>query len=111
MARSPDAATVLLAEVTSRGIQLRSEDGRLWYKPRSAMTPELAERLRANRDELVSVLGPGDSSGVRRPEDLPAYWRRLFEERAAIMEYDGHMTRADAEELARADIKRLMGEA
>lgn len=33
-------------------------------------------------------------------------WRYMWEERAAIMEFDGNMTRAQAERLALEDVKR-----
>lgn len=45
-----------------------------------------------------------------RPEDLPAYWRELYEERAAIVQHDACMTRADAEEFALRDILSLMAQ-
>jgi hypothetical protein len=35
--------------------------------------------------------------------DLTANWREVYEERAAIMEYDGGMTRERAEEQALRD--------
>ncbi len=35
-------------------------------------------------------------------KDWPADWRHDFEERAGIMEYEGKMTRADAERKAEA---------
>jgi hypothetical protein len=37
-------------------------------------------------------------------------WREAYEERAAIMEFDGKMTRAEAEKAAMADIQRQMRE-
>jgi hypothetical protein len=36
----------------------------------------------------------------------PAEWREDFEERAAIMEYDGNLPRAEAERLAFEDVNR-----
>jgi hypothetical protein len=42
------------------------------------------------------------------PDDLPADWRALFEERAAIMEYDGGLLREQAESAAMAETVRLM---
>ncbi len=45
------------------------------------------------------------------PPPLSGYWLELYEERAAIMEYDGKMSRTDAEAAAWAEIKRRMGEA
>ena len=38
------------------------------------------------------------------PDDLPGDWRMEFEERAAIMEYEGNMPRERAEALALADV-------
>ena len=41
-------------------------------------------------------------------ENLPADWRVCFDERAAIMEHDGHLPRERAEMLAFADTIRAM---
>lgn len=35
------------------------------------------------------------------------YWRDLYEERAAILEYDAGFARAKAEALARQEVKKL----
>ena len=40
--------------------------------------------------------------------DLPPHWRMLYEERAAIIEYDGRQARAAAERAALADVLRQM---
>ena len=42
------------------------------------------------------------------PDDLPGDWRVAWEERAAIMEYDGGLPRERAEALAMTDILRQM---
>lgn len=42
------------------------------------------------------------------PDQLPERWREDYEERAAIMEYDGNMTRAVAETKAMADVVKRM---
>jgi hypothetical protein len=42
------------------------------------------------------------------PADLPADWHFLWDERAAIMEYDGKMSREQAEAAALADTLRRM---
>ena len=44
------------------------------------------------------------------PEHLPMDWRIEWEERAAIMEYDGGLSREGAEAKALADILRQMAE-
>src|SRR5438128_3800994 len=42
------------------------------------------------------------------PDDLPADWHFLWDERAAIMEYDGKMPRERAEAFALVDVLRQM---
>lgn len=42
------------------------------------------------------------------PADLPADWHLAWDERAAIMEYDGGLPRERAESLALAEIIRAM---
>jgi hypothetical protein len=44
----------------------------------------------------------------RTPADLPPEWRARYEERAAIMEFDGGQTRDRAEAAAFQDILRVM---
>jgi hypothetical protein len=66
MAATPAPIAMLLAELARRGIQLEAQGARLRYRPRSAMTPELAERVRAHKPGLLAVLqralGPDDDS-------------------------------------------------
>ncbi len=40
-------------------------------------------------------------------ENWPEYWRELYEERAAIMEYDGGLDRVTAEIRAEAVVREL----
>ena len=42
------------------------------------------------------------------PADLPADWHLAWDERAAIIEYDGKLPRERAEALALADVLRAM---
>jgi hypothetical protein len=44
------------------------------------------------------------------PHNLPPDWRERFEERAAICEFEGGLSRADAERFAIREIERLMRE-
>ena len=58
--------------------------------------------------------GPKSSTPVPRmvrPGDLPADWHFLWDERAAIMEYDGELPRERAEALALAEVVREMEQA
>jgi hypothetical protein len=52
-----------------------------------------------------------DLGGPCRPEELPPEWHFLWEERAAIMEYDGKLSQERAEALAFQDILDQMRQA
>lgn len=43
----------------------------------------------------------------RLPINWNSRWRDMWQERAGIMEFDGNMTRADAEQMALEDVKRI----
>jgi hypothetical protein len=49
-------ATRLMAEINSLGIRLEAKGDRLRFSPRSAVTPDLAERMKAHKAELLVVL-------------------------------------------------------
>src|SRR4051794_33446455 len=53
---------------------------------------------------------PASPSGII-PNDLPPEWHLAWDERAAIMEYDGGLTRDQAEARALADILEAIGRA
>ena len=48
----------LLAELDQRGITIEAHGGRLRYSPRSAVTPDLADRMKAHKGELLALLRP-----------------------------------------------------
>ena len=56
-----------------------------------------------NRDRNRGGISPSP-----RPDDLPERYRQLFIERAAIREFDGGLSRDDAERAALEDVNRLM---
>ena len=81
-------APELLHHLRGAGLVLTvTPAGGLHVAPREALTDDLRAVIRAERDSLVRAL------------DAEAQ-REAFEERAAIMEFDGGMTRADAEAAA-----------
>lgn len=59
------AAAGLLVELSRRGIELRVHGNRLRYRPRTALTPELAERVRAHKPALLALLRQD------RPPEIP----------------------------------------
>ncbi len=46
----------ILADVRRRELTLQADHGKLLFRPRSAMTPDLAERIKAYRPELLVML-------------------------------------------------------
>lgn len=65
MTAAPAPVAVLLVELARRGIELRAVGDRLRYRPRSAMTPVLADRLTAHRGDLLAVLAAADDAADR----------------------------------------------
>lgn len=145
-----DTPAALLAELAALGIELRAHGDRLRFRPQTAMTPELAARVKAHKPDLLAMLAdtetpagdattPGFGSGVgdvltatsytaeearmlagaptdsraagphRGSIELPPELAEAFEERAAIMEYEGNMPRDLAEATAAGDILDALG--
>ncbi|HJZ53528.1 MAG TPA: hypothetical protein VKE74_01135 [Gemmataceae bacterium] len=57
-----------------------------------------------NADSAPATTSPPDHT----PADLPADWHALWDERAAIMEYEGGLSRELAEHLALLEIVKRM---
>ena len=58
----------LLAELVRRGIYIEAQAGRLRYRPRDRMTPDLAEKLRRHKPELLARLGAAGEAPGRYTE-------------------------------------------
>ncbi len=50
------SAAALLLDLERLGIRLEARGDRLRYSPRSALTPDLLNRLKAHKQELLTVL-------------------------------------------------------
>lgn len=108
------AASSLLAELNHLGVELVAEGERLRYRPRQVITADMATRMKAHKAELLALLAQtaparssvtfDDAVDVSSPADLPMDWRIEFEERAAILEYDGGLSRDEADEQALHEI-------
>jgi len=68
---SCDAANELYDEVARAGLVVMNVGGRLLVRPRRRLTPELAERIRAHRDELLELLRPPELPQGLRTERWP----------------------------------------
>jgi hypothetical protein len=78
----------LLADLARLGIRLEARGDRLGYWPRSALSPDLTERLKAHKDELLAKLrGEAGGRGAKsRPQPPPldlsdanAVWQAALE--------------------------------
>lgn len=59
MSAASASAVGLLTELVRHGIELQAHGDLLRYRPRSAMTPELAARVGARKPELLAILRLG----------------------------------------------------
>ena len=61
-----NAVADLLAHLSRLGVELVPRGDRLRYRPRSAVTPDLVERLRTHKTQLLAILrhaeGPGGAT-------------------------------------------------
>ena len=83
-------AADLLLQVRLAGFTLNLADGKLLVTPASMLTDELRAALRACKPAVLALLAAEQAADVE-----------AFEERAAIIEFDGGLSRADAEVAAR----------
>jgi hypothetical protein len=93
----------LLREARAAGLEVQARDGRLVIRgPRRA--EPVARRLLAHKALVLDALSVRHPGGDLIPEKLPADWHLMWDERAAIMEYDSGLSRERAEALALAEI-------
>ena len=59
------AATALLEDVRSRGVELRAAGNRLCYRPKAAVPADLVARLRRHKAELLDLLRSGQCPGIQ----------------------------------------------
>jgi hypothetical protein len=95
----------LLDEARAAGLTVTADRGRLVIRgPRRA--EPTARRLIAHKGLVLQAL-TADRPAIG-PDDLPPDWRFVWEERAAIMEYDGGLAKEHAEAAALADTLAVM---
>ena len=91
-ARVTAPATLMLARAA--GVQVRVEGRDLILSAPEPPPSHVIERLAAEKVEILEFASSG-------PDRLtPGDWQDLFEERAAVAEFDGELSRADAEACA-----------
>ncbi len=112
------SVALLLAELTRLGIQLQVHGDRLRYRPRDALTAELAERVKAHKPNLMAILrvtGPRVEAArmIRQARqtsnrDLAVALRDAWRERVAICEIDGGLSQEVAEAVAKKELKNIL---
>lgn len=116
--------TDLLADLDQRDIELVADGDKLRFRPRSAVDDALMQRIRRHKPELLLIADGGElvsevyqldllrrrlATAIRTARrdgdhDRARELREHFNERAAIREHDGGMTRPDAEAAAVGDV-------
>src|SRR6516225_7985186 len=93
----------LLKLARSAGLTVIAQGDKLVIRgPRRAKP--VAEQLLARKGEIIDALTVESLT----PADLPADWHFVWDERAAIMEYDSGLPRERAEALALLDMLQQM---
>ena len=68
------SASDLMVDLARLGIQLEAHGDRLRYSPRSAVTPDLADRMKAHKAELLAILRPEiEAPNDQRFDDWPEH--------------------------------------
>ncbi len=99
---------LLFEQLRERDIRLSAKGNRLVVDaPRGILTEQLRVTLREHKAKLLTLLVPLGDREIT-VADLPADWRIEFEERAAILEYDGGLPREHAEAVALGEIVARM---
>lgn len=98
---SPQAeALAFLEAMARRGVEVRAEGDQILFRPASILTMEDRGRMRTLKPHLLALLVPGALDlvllalcSILPPDDA----RDLREERAAILEHQAGLSRAEAE--------------
>src|SRR5262245_1699111 len=93
---------ILLAEARASGLTVRAAGDRLVIRGPKRANAVARRLLESKAIVLAALVSPQPTSPISR-DHLPPDWREAYEERAAIMQYDGGLTRKDADSLALAD--------
>lgn len=97
MTRTQDALA-LLSALAGRRVEFMADDGSLLFRPVSLITQEERAHLRDLKNECIRLLEAADPTLEALCSTLPSEdAEALREERAAILEHEAGLTRAEAE--------------
>ena len=119
MSAVTDSARLLLTDLDRLGVELLADGDRLRFRPRTVVDSQMRRRMARHKEGLIEALSDDG------PVEAPVRWaqrasallatvadaerrvalRDLFEERAAICEHDGKLSRAEAEQVAFEELR------
>lgn len=89
------SAAQLMTDLARLGIRIEAHGDRLRYSPRSAVTPVLADRMKAHKGELLAILSPdAERSAIQWCETAPRHEVQAALENALI-EWDAIVAESD----------------
>jgi hypothetical protein len=101
-------STALLLELRQRGFSLSHENGCLRISPASKIDDALRSRVRARKTELLACLRTEGQNSVQSVQSVQAFdlddLCETFAERAAIMQFEGGLSREEAEKQALGEV-------
>jgi hypothetical protein len=108
-----------LADLSARGIELKAHDGRLRFRPQSAMTQDLAQRLKALKPQLLAILQSATGRAAEAKaiiqhvrangdDDRAQALTEAWQERLSICTADGALTLAEAEAVTLEQLKAML---
>ncbi|NCC41246.1 MAG: hypothetical protein EOM21_17800 [Gammaproteobacteria bacterium] len=80
-------ASILIQKIKAHGLDIRAVDGNLYIQPRDRITDHIRTQVQNLKPALLDFI-------------------EAYEERAAIMEFDGGISRQDAEAAAWIDLTK-----
>ena len=91
----------LLDRLTGLGLSLSADGEKLVVKPKSALTDDIRALIREHKPELMAAL-----SAPITAKEIEQSVSEFFEERAGIAEFDGGLSREEAEAQAKVETER-----
>ena len=73
------SAAQLMTDLAQFGIRIEAQGDRLRYSPRSAVTPDLARRMKAHKGELLAILRPEADAPTIDLTDAMAVWQAALD--------------------------------
>ncbi len=73
------SAAELILDLNRLGIRLEADGERLRFFPQSAVTPEIATRLRSHKAELLAILGPPPPKLAIDVTDAVVVWQTALD--------------------------------